>query len=85
MPLDALEVLDVLDDELVGRDDDVERRVLRVHVLLVPELAQNPPVLGVAPVRYNLKQNKDDALHSDPSRNSHVLLLCTRVSHPGVL
>lgn len=31
MPLDAREVLDVLDDELVARDDDMERRVLAIR------------------------------------------------------
>ena len=60
MPLDALEVLDVLDDELVGGDDHVERGVLSVHVLLVPELTQHLTILGVTPVGHHLvnTQNK---------------------------
>ena len=37
LPFDSLEVLDVLDDELIGRDDNVERGVLRVQVVLVPK------------------------------------------------
>ena len=59
MPLDALEVLDVVDDELVARDDDVEGRVApRVRLLLAPELTQHAPVLRVAPVRHHLRVHR---------------------------
>ena len=54
MPLDALEILDVLDDQLVAGDDHVEGGLLRVQALLVPELPQDPPVLCVTPVRHYL-------------------------------
>ena len=54
MPFDPLEVLDVLDDELVGGDDHVEGRVLRRHAVLVPELSHHLTVLGVTPVRHHL-------------------------------
>jgi len=50
MPLNALEVSDVLNDELVACDDNVKRRFLHVHVLLTPELAKDLAVLRVAPV-----------------------------------
>ena len=54
MPADALEVLDVLDDELVAGDHNVEGCVLRVDQLRVPELTQHLTVLRVAPVRHHL-------------------------------
>ena len=54
VPADALEVLDVLDDELVAGDDDVERCFLRVDQLRVPELTQHLPILCVTPVRHHL-------------------------------
>jgi hypothetical protein len=56
VPLDAVEVLGVGDDELVRRDHHVERRRLRVvRVLARPELAQHFAVLRVAPVRNHLQ------------------------------
>ncbi len=64
VPLDALEVLDVLDDELVRSDHNVEGRLARVHVFLVPELAQHLPVLCVAPVRHHLPR----AINTLPKR-----------------
>lgn len=54
LPLDSLEVLDVLDDQLVAGDDHMEGGLLCVQTLLVPELPQDPPVLGVPPVRHYL-------------------------------
>jgi len=59
MPLDALEVFDVLDDQLVACDDNVKRRFLHVHVLLAPELAKDPAILRVAPVWNHLHVHTD--------------------------
>lgn len=50
LPLDTLEVLDILNDELVACNHHVERRFLHVHVLLAPELTKDPAILSVAPV-----------------------------------
>jgi hypothetical protein len=58
LPLDPLEVLDVLDDELVAGDDNVEGCFLRMETLLVPELPQDAPVLCVPPIRHNLLKHK---------------------------
>lgn len=50
MPLDTLEILDVLNDQLVAGDDNMERCLLHVHVLLTPELTKDLAILRVAPV-----------------------------------
>lgn len=54
MPLDALEVFDVLNDQLVAGDHHVKRRLFHVHVLLAPELAKDSAILRIAPVRHHL-------------------------------
>jgi len=64
MPLDALEVFDVLDDQLVACDDDVKRRFFHVHVLLAPELAKDPAILRVAPVWNHLYTWHGSEIHS---------------------
>ena len=63
MPLNTLEVFDVLNDQLVASDDNVERRFLHVHVLLTPELAQNLAILRVAPVRNHLRTVVTTTMH----------------------
>lgn len=54
MPFNALEIFDVLNDQLVARDDHVKRCLFHVHVLLTPELAKDLAILRVAPVWYHL-------------------------------
>lgn len=55
LPLDPLEVLDVLHHQLVAGDEHVEGRVLLVQQLLVPVLAYDLPLLGAAPIRQCLQ------------------------------
>lgn len=54
MPLDALEVLEIRNDQLITGDDNMEGSILGVKVLLVPELAQHLTILSVAPVWHDL-------------------------------
>ena len=77
MPSDALEVLDVLDDELVARHDDVERGLLRVDQLRVPELTQHLTILRVAPVGHHLvvKYNNNSISRHVQSLQNNVLVL----------
>ncbi|KAI3479290.1 hypothetical protein L1887_58721 [Cichorium endivia] len=57
LPLDALEVLFVRDDELIARDQDVERRIAVVRDLLaIPELAQHRAVLDIAQYGQSLER-----------------------------
>ena len=52
LPLNALEVLLILGDELVTGDQDVERGILVVaDLFLAPELSKGRPVFDIAPVR----------------------------------
>ena len=58
MPLDTLEVFNVLDDKLVAGDEDVELTVHCMKEMLTPELTQDTTLLGVTPVRQNLHRQK---------------------------
>ena len=52
LPLDTLEVLLILGDELVAGNQDVERSVLVItDLLLAPELSKRCSILDVTPVR----------------------------------
>ena len=62
LPLDPVEILEISYDELIARDHNVERCTLRVQVLLVPEVSENLPLRGRAPVRDYLKIG-DEFLH----------------------
>ena len=56
LPLDTLEVLLILGDELVAGDQDVERSVLVIaNLLLAPELAKRCSVFDITPVRESLQ------------------------------
>ena len=71
MPSDALEVFDVLYDELVAGNDDMERRILRVDQLRVPELTQHLTILRGAPVRHHLVGKYNNAI----SRQLNFILI----------
>ena len=60
LPMYALEILDILDDQLVTRDDHMERGFLGVQVPLVPELTQHFAILCIAPIWDNLKDNIEE-------------------------
>ena len=55
LPLDALEVLDVLYHKLVAGDEDMERSILVVQELLVPVLADDLALVRTSPVWEGLR------------------------------
>jgi hypothetical protein len=56
LPLDTLEVLLILGDELVTGNQDVERSILVIaDLFLAPELSKRCSILDVTPVREGLQ------------------------------
>lgn len=54
LPLDSLEVLDILDHQLVTGDEHMKGGILLVEQLLVPVLPDDLPLLRISPVRQSL-------------------------------